>query len=92
MLFYVSYSFNYLLPSESEQHKVLLLARSFQDVLAVREYLERNTSGSSLTSAIRKKSYSMVIKKYLKGSAQATIHPLAIILTVDLWALVSIMA
>ena len=29
-------------------------------------------------------------KKHLRGSAQATIHPLAIILTAALWALVSI--
>ena len=31
-------------------------------------------------------------KKHLRGSTQATIHPLAIILTVALWALVSITA
>ena len=31
-------------------------------------------------------------KKHLKGSTQATIHPLAIILTATVWALVSITA
>ena len=31
-------------------------------------------------------------KKHLRGSTQATIHPLAIILTAALWALVSITA
>ena len=61
-------------------------------------YLGSNTSGSSLNGANRTKTlrywYSWVVnnKKHLRGSARATIHPLAIIPTAALWALVSIIA
>ena len=57
------------------------------------EYM--NTSGSSLSSANKKK-WTKILgskrKKHLRGSTQATIHPLAIILTPALWALVIIIA
>ena len=57
-----------------------------------------NTSGSSLNSANRKERTKILVflgsknKKHLRGSTQATIHPLAIILTAALWVLVSIIA
>ena len=58
-----------------------------------------NTSGLSLNGANRKKNplkywYSSVEKntKHHRGSIQATIHPLAIELTLALWALISTIA
>ena len=62
--------------------------------IAVWEYLVRNTSGSSLVGANKKKDKlkywcSWVIKYHHRGSIQATVHPLAIILTAALWALIS---
>ena len=62
------------------------------------EYLVGKTSGSSLNSANRQRNTNIFIllgsknKNHLSGSAQAIIRPLAIILIVALWALVSIIA
>ena len=54
-----------------------------------------NTSGSSVNSANRKKTpknYSWVVKIRNTSEAVLTIHPLDIILTVALQALVSLLA
>ena len=76
-----------LLPTGSEEREVFGVESIFVAILPSCQYmkiLHYNCTDMNITGSKN--------KKHLRGSTQAIIHPLGIILTAALWALVSIMA
>ena len=74
-----------LLPSGSEQHEVLLFGSISEGILQAHHLIVQIEENMLVYLGSKN-------KKHHRGSTQATIHPLAIMLTAALWALVSMIA
>ena len=74
---YISRHSQVLLPTRSEQYDVLRFGSIYEGIQHTKILVH---------------SWLATDKKYHRGSIQATIHPLAIILTPALWPLVSMIA